>query len=267
MTFFDRLNQRMARTAPLCVGIDPHPGVLDAWGLPHSVAGVEKLAMTLVEALADQVAVFKPQSAFFERWGSPGIAVLERCVSELTARGALVIADVKRGDIGSTMTAYAEAYLDSGPLSVDAITLSAYLGFDALAPAIQLAARNGRGVFVLARTSNPEGADLQLGHTVSGQVVAQSIVDQAVRWNQDLGQRVVGVVVGGTHADLGVDLTRFDAAILIPGIGAQGGTVSRLAQSFRGTNALLLPSVSREVLKAGGDPAALVAAVDSVIAA
>ena len=266
MRFFDRLSAKVDAVGALCVGIDPHPSVLDAWGVAQDLSGVEKVALGTVEALADRVAAFKPQSGFFEQWGSAGIAVLERCISSIHQAGGLVILDVKRGDIGSTMTAYARAYLADGPLSVDAITLSPYLGFDSLLPAIELAEADGRGVYVLARTSNPEGAEIQLGHTTGGVGIAQSIVDQAGERNRATGGNAVGLVVGGTHDSLGVDLVSYTGSILVPGIGAQGGTISGVKAHFSQTSALILPTVSREVLNAGPAPANLRAAVGKVLA-
>ena len=260
MTFFRRLASRVERLGALCVGIDPHPGVLDAWGASHDAAGAERVGLGLIDAVGDRVAAFKPQSAFFEQWGSAGIAVLERVIRSAREAGALVILDVKRGDIGSTMAAYAAAYLGDGPLGVDAITASPYLGFDSLAPAIDLAEAGERGVFVLARTSNPEGAGVQLAQTPDGVSTAQSVVDAAVARNAG-GSAVVGLVVGGTHADPGVDLGSFSGAVLVPGIGAQGGTIAGVQAVFAGCPGLVLPSVSREVLLAGPAPADLRAAV------
>jgi orotidine-5'-phosphate decarboxylase len=223
------------------------------------------MALGTIDALGDHVACFKPQSAFFEIWGSRGISLLEKCISAIRDTGALTILDVKRGDIGSTMEAYARAYLSNGPLEVDAITVSPYLGFGSLTPAFQMAQAHDTGVYVLTRTSNQEGTDLQLGTTQGGHGIAQSIVDQAQEWNQSTGVNTVSLVVGGTHSDLGIDLTGFSSSLLIPGIGAQGGTISGLESSFAGTPALLLPSVSREVLLAGPDPHRLHQAVDQVL--
>ena len=157
-SFGVRLRAASAANGPLCAGVDPHPGLLAAWGLPHSLAGIERFAATCVEAFAGNVAVVKPQSAFFEVFGSAGVAVLERVLTDLRAAGTLTILDAKRGDIGTTMDAYAEAFL--GPQAAapaDALTVSPYLGYGALRPAIDLAAAQGRGVFVLVLTSNPEG--------------------------------------------------------------------------------------------------------------
>ncbi|MDR2895679.1 MAG: orotidine-5'-phosphate decarboxylase [Propionibacteriaceae bacterium] len=265
-TWMERLNRRTGALGSLCVGIDPHVGLLQAWGLPVSLDGLRRFADRTVTALADQVACFKPQVAFFERWGSQGMAVLEETLANLRQAGALVIADAKRGDIGSTMQAYADAWLGEGPLACDALTVSPYLGIGALQPAIDLAAAKQRGLFVLARTSNPEGTAIQLAWTSDGRSVAQTMVDAAGQINHDLGTPVMGLVVGGTRADVGVDLTDFQGTVLIPGIGAQGGTMSGLRSSFAGTKAKLLPSVSREVLAAGPAAASLRASVARLLA-
>ncbi|MEU0736315.1 orotidine-5'-phosphate decarboxylase [Streptomyces lavendulocolor] len=160
--FGARLRHAMDARGPLCVGIDPHDSLLSAWGLHDDVQGLERFTRTVVDALADRVAVFKPQSAFFERFGSRGVAVLERAVADLRDAGALVVLDAKRGDIGSTMTAYAETFLrKDSPLFADALTVSPYLGYGSLKPAVDLARDNGCGLFVLALTSNPEGAEVQ----------------------------------------------------------------------------------------------------------
>ena len=155
--FGQRLRDAMDDRGPLCAGIDPHAGLLEAWGLTDSVNGLEKFALSAAEALAPSVAAVKPQSAFFERFGSRGIAVLERVVETSREAGALVVLDVKRGDIGSTAQAYADAYLDpASPMAVDAITATPFLGFGSLDPMLATAREHGKGVFVLALTSNPE---------------------------------------------------------------------------------------------------------------
>jgi orotidine-5'-phosphate decarboxylase len=264
-SYLDRLTARIAQVGALCVGLDPHPGVLQAWSLPVDVRGMERLVRSVVAALADRVACFKPQSAFFEVWGAAGLAVLERTIAEAQAAGALVIVDAKRGDIGSTMTAYAEAYLGDGPLAGDAVTLSPYLGFGSLAPAYDRAEATGRGVYVLAQTSNPEGAAVQLATAADGRTVVQSIVDAATARNQASGQNAIGLVIGGTHATLGADLSAFTGSILVPGIGTQGGTIAGARRLFGSAPAVLLPSVSREVLLAGPDEPDLQAKVDELL--
>jgi len=265
-----RVTAAVALRGPLCVGIDPHPQLLAEWGLPASADGLRRFALTAVEALAGEVAAIKPQSAFFERYGSAGIAVLEEVIAAGRARGALVIADVKRGDIGSTMTAYASAYLTEGaPLAADAVTLSPYPGFAALAPAFDEARRCGRGVFVLARTSTADGDAIQQAiqrtarqdgsrGTGSGRTVAQSVVDAAAERNagaSPVGH--VGVVVGATRKGHGLDLARLNATILAPGLGAQGATAAELPGVFGEALRFVLPSASREVLRHGPDPLAL----------
>ncbi|KIF70777.1 Orotidine 5'-phosphate decarboxylase [Streptomyces sp. AcH 505] len=256
--FGARLRAAMDTRGPLCVGIDPHPGLLTAWGLADDVAGLERFARTTVEALAGQVAVLKPQSAFFERFGSRGVAVLETAVAEARSAGALVLMDAKRGDIGSTMQAYAATYLDKdSPLFSDAVTVSPYLGFGALRPALDAAAISGAGVFVLALTSNPEGAEVQRATAADGRPVAQLILDHIAAENAGatpLGS--VGAVVGATLGDVRVDLA-VNGPLLAPGIGAQGATPADLSGVFGPAINDVLPSVSRGVLRYGPDIRAL----------
>jgi orotidine-5'-phosphate decarboxylase len=269
-TFGARLRVAMDEHGPLCAGIDPHPGLLAHWGLQESVQGLERFAMTCVQAFAGTVAVVKPQSAFFERFGSAGVAVLERTLAGLRESGTLSILDVKRGDIGSTMAAFAAAYLGpDSPLRADAITLSPFLGFESLRPALDLARAGGRGVFVLTLTSNPEGAQVQ--HAVSaGRTVAARIVDSVRRQNALdsaaglLGS--VGMVIGATVGEgvqrLGLDLAAANAPLLAPGVGAQGATAGDLAKVFGPALGNVLAASSREILSAGPDVAALKAAAD-----
>jgi orotidine-5'-phosphate decarboxylase len=262
--FGARLEAATTHRGALCVGIDPHPNLLSTWGLPDSITGLSRFADICVEAFGDLAAVVKPQSAFFESYGSPGIAVLERSVSALRAAGALVILDVKRGDIGSTMDAYAAAYLSpTSPLAVDAITVSPYLGVGSLEPAFSLAREHGNGVFVLALTSNPEGSQVQHALGPDGRSVAQTLVDELGERNggaEPFGS--LGVVVGATISpDVEINLSTLNGPFLVPGIGAQGGTADDVRRIFGASTNAVLPSVSREVLRAGPDAAALRAAV------
>ena len=257
-TFGVRLRVAMDERGPLCAGIDPHASLLRAWGYDDDVAGLERFTMTAVEALADTVAAVKPQSAFFERHGSRGIAVLEKAVSAARQLGALVILDVKRGDIGSTAQAYADAYLDqSSPLAVDAITASPFLGVGSLDPMLDTAARHDAGVFVLALTSNPEGPQVQHARTTDGATVAGTVLDALRRRNagaDPLGSfgAVVGATIGGTDEDLAVN-----GPLLVPGIGAQGGAPDDVRRIFRTAVRNVLPSSSREILAVGPDVADL----------
>ena len=251
--FGARLVAAIDERGPLCVGIDPHPELLRAWGLPTSVAGLERFALTVVEALAPTVAVLKPQSAFFESYGSAGIAVLERVLADTRQAGALVLLDAKRGDIGSTMSAYAAAYLtDGSPLAADALTVSPYLGFGSLTPAVDVALAEGRGLFVLALTSNPEGRAVQHAVDADQKTVAQAIVDQVGALNagdDPIGS--IGLVVGATVGRTGLDLSSVNGPLLAPGLGAQGASAADLRLVFGDAHGALLPTTSREVLGAG----------------
>jgi orotidine-5'-phosphate decarboxylase len=260
--FGTRLHAVTAARGPLCVGIDPHPKLLAAWGLADDVAGLERFSLTVVEALADRVAVLKPQVAFFERHGSRGVAVLERVLAEAASGGALTIADAKRGDIGSTMAAYADAFVGEGsPLAADAVTASPYLGFGSLRPLLDLAATTGRGVFVLGLTSNPEGPAVQHAVGPDGRSVARVVLDgvRAENAPQIAAGRLlgsVGAVIGATvGADaaraLGLDLAVVHGPLLAPGIGAQGATAEDLRLVFGAARPSVLPSSSREVLAGG----------------
>lgn len=255
-SFGARLRKALDGRGPLCVGVDPHAALLGSWSLPDSVAGLERFALTVVEALAERVAVLKPQSSFFERFGSAGIAVLERTIAEARAAGALVILDVKRGDIGSTVEAYADAYLDpSSPLFADAITVSPYLGFGALEPFFERAEQHGCGVFVLAFTSNPEGAGVQRATTAEGVTVGASILAQAAARNGDaVPMGPVGAVVGATLTEpIPFDLAALNGPLLAPGLGAQGATPADLRGVFGDALANVVPSMSREILRGGPD--------------
>ena len=270
--FGTRLAAAMDERGPLCVGIDPHEHLLASWGLPASAAGVREFALRTVSELKGSVAAVKPQSAFFEQYGSAGVAALEETLAAARDAGLLTVLDIKRGDIGSTMGAYAKAYLDpASALAADSITVSPYLGFGALEPAFELAAAHGKGVFVLALTSNPEGAEVQ--HAVrDSESVAGSIVSrvrqrnaQALGTPDELGPfgLVVGATIGTAARDLGFDPSDCGGPILAPGVGAQGAGLTELRAVF-GDRALesgqVLATASRAVLGAGPDGLAETAA-------
>lgn len=255
--FGARLGLSMASRGPLCVGIDPHPELLAAWGLSTDVDGLRAFCDICVDAFRG-FAVVKPQVAFFEAHGAAGYSVLEGVIASLREAGVLVLADAKRGDIGTTMAAYAAAWTGDSPLSSDAVTASPYLGFGSLRPLLDTAAQHGRGVFVLAATSNPEGATVQLAE-VAGRTVAQSIVDDVSNENRSAGAGSVGVVVGATLSAV-PDLSALGGPVLVPGVGAQGGRPDALRGLGRARPGTILPAVSREVLRAGPDPIALRAA-------
>ncbi|MFJ2620225.1 orotidine-5'-phosphate decarboxylase [Glutamicibacter sp. NPDC087344] len=259
--FGTRLRQAMDANGPLCVGIDPHPGLLAAWGLEDSAAGVRTFSLRVIEAMSGVAAIVKPQVALYERFGSAGFAALEETLLTAKQAGLLTLADAKRGDIGSTMAAYATAWLDdSSPLASDAVTLSPYLGYESLRPAIDLAAATGRGVFVLGLTSNPEGPSVQ--HVGGDKSVARSIIEQVTAENaaaEDLGHvgLVVGATIGDAPAKLGIDLAASKAPLLTPGLGAQGATAQDIANAFASSYRQVLGTSSRDILKAGPELTAL----------
>ena len=284
--FGDRLAKAMAERGPLCVGIDPHPNLLEQWGLEDSAAGLAAFTEAVYEGCAPFAAALKPQVALFERHGSAGLAVLEALFARAAADGVLIVADAKRGDIGSTMKAYADAWLgSSSSLGTDSVTLSPYLGFESLRPALDLADENDRGTFVLALTSNPEGKSVQhvgasesgysgeSGGAVAKRIIAAATAENASRQWEQMGPcgLVVGATVGQALVDLGIDLSVFNGPILSPGYGAQGASAADLYRVFAGVESQVLVNSSRGVLAAGpsveGLAQAAQAARDDLLAA
>lgn len=270
-SFGQRLREALDAHGQLCVGIDPHEALLTAWGLPATADGVREFSLRVVDAAAGRVGVVKPQVAFFERYGSAGFAVLEEVLAACRAAGLVTIADAKRGDIGSTMDGYAAAWLTPGaPLEADALTVSPYLGPDSLRATIAHAVRSGKGVFVLAATSNPEAigiqsAELTIAAAARGQSVADWVAD-SVGWANRAadGLGPVGLVVGATvdRAEVGLsDASLEGAPILAPGFGAQGARLSEIEALFGALAPQVLASASRSVLAAG--PAGLTDAIDA----
>ncbi|MFV8380245.1 orotidine-5'-phosphate decarboxylase [Corynebacterium hindlerae] len=260
-TFGSKLLAATAERGRLCVGIDPHPSLLTAWNLPVSVEGVAEFSRICVAAFGDTVAVVKPQVAFYEAYGAKGFAILEETIGALKEKGTLVLADAKRGDIGSTMAAYAMAWLHpESALVCDAVTVSPYLGVGALQPAFELANQHGKGVYVLAATSNPEGQSVQGNRSDAGVTLAQQVVDEVAALNRTTAPSGApgnfGVVVGATLSQA-PDLSRLNGSVLMPGVGAQGGSAADVARLAAGVEHLAIPNISRAVLQAGPDVADL----------
>jgi len=265
--FAERVAGAVASTGPLCAGIDPSSELLHHWGLDDTPQGLRSFGLGCVEAFAGVVPVVKPQVAFFERMGSAGMGVLEEVLAACRDAGLLAIADAKRGDIGSTMAAYASAWLDpASPLVADAMTALAYLGLGALQPAFDLAASSGRGVIVVVRSSNPEGRSLQEARTAGtgadgpGPAVEDMLLGEIAALNHGglPTAGTVGAVVGATRTRSAFDLAALGGVVLAPGVGAQGGTADGAARLFAGCPpGTVLPSVSRSLLVAGPDTAAL----------
>lgn len=284
LSFGARTVKALHKRGPLCVGIDPHPQLLRNWGLDDDLASATRFCLTMVDSLAGEVAFIKPQSAFFERFGSQGIALLEQVIARCRQAGTQVILDVKRGDIGSTMQAYAQAYLDpDSALAVDAVTASPYAGVGALQPLFDMAAARNRGVFILALTSNSEGVALQKSLRKDGRTIAQSVIDDVADINAEaepLGS--VGVVVGATISqcrqfqtanlrqktygithtsaqpgEAAHDLSAVNGPILVPGMGAQGGQPSDLRRVLGNAATAAIPTYSREIARHGPTEASL----------
>lgn len=258
--FGERLATALQAHGPLCLGIDPHAELLKVWNLPDSADGAREFGLRAVDAAVGTVGLVKPQVAFFERHGSAGIAALETVIASARAAGLLVIADAKRGDIGSTVEGYAHAWLSIGsPLEADALTVVAYQGIGSLAPATALAEAAGKGLFVLAATSNPEALAIQSARTADGRTVAASILGDVDALNHSVEDDRIGpfgVVIGATidPAAFGLDLDAAGATpILAPGFGEQGALPGELGARYGAAASRVVASVSRGALRVGPD--------------
>ncbi|MCS6574986.1 MULTISPECIES: orotidine-5'-phosphate decarboxylase [Curtobacterium] len=270
-SFGDRLASAVRERSPLCVGIDPHAATLAAWGLGRDEQGLAAFGAALVDAAAGRAAIVKPQVAFFEAAGVAGYRALDATIRRARDAGLLVVADVKRGDIGTTGDDYALAWLDrDGPFAADAMTVSPYLGYGSLRGTIDVARRNGAGVFVLAATSNPEARVLQTAVLAegprTGRTVAAGIVLDVADDNRSVGDQAlgdVGLVLGATLRldDFGIDADAIGSApVLAPGFGAQGARIEDLRALYGARAEQVLVSESRGLLTDGPDGvAALVA--------
>jgi orotidine-5'-phosphate decarboxylase len=259
--FAERVEAAAERCGPLCAGIDPSGQLLSQWGLRDDAEGLRAFCRTCVEAFSGVVGVVKPQVAFFERHGSAGLAELERLVADASAARLVVIADAKRGDIDSTAEAYADAWLNpASPLAADAVTVHAYLGLGALAPLVHLAGAHGRGVLVVARSSNPEGRALQQARTADGRAVEDMLLAEVAGLNAsgEVPTGTVGAVVGATLPPSDFELSQLGGVVLAPGLGAQGAGPGDVAARFAGCPpGTVLPSSSRGLLRHGPDPETL----------
>ena len=263
--FGERLTKVFDRRGQLCVGIDPHPYLLEQWGLPDSAAGLREFGLTVVAAAVDgDAGMVKPQVAFFERHGSAGFSALEDVIAAARHSGLLVIADAKRGDLGTSVEAYGQAWLTPGsPLEADALTISAYMGVGSIQAPMELAEATGKGLFVLAATSNPEARSVQTASLGGAQTVASSIVSDVVEWNRAHGAErtlgSVGVVLGATvdFDDYAIDRDSLAGTpatpVLAPGFGHQGATYADLDRLYGAAAPFAVVSASRSILQAGPD--------------
>ena len=248
-SFGERLLGVFESHGHLCVGIDPSVSQLRSWELPDSAQGAKNFAFSILDAVRDHVGIIKPQVAFFEQFGPEGLAALTEVLEEAQSRGLLVIADAKRGDIGSTMEAYSRAWLSSEAVFVcDALTVSPYLGLDSLNDTVEIALQNSRGLFILAATSNPEALPIQSSER-NGQSVAASVLSFASSNGKGkLGS--VGVVLGATveFSGLGIDVGVAPSfPVLVPGFGAQGARLSEARELLGAYASVSVCSVSRSV--------------------
>ena len=263
-TFGQRLAGALDAHGALCVGIDPHEALLKAWGMDADAAGAREFGLRVVDASVGRVGIVKPQVAFFERYGSKGFAALEDVLAAARDAGLLVIADAKRGDIGTTMEGYASAWLEPGsPLEADAVTLSPYLGPDSLDKTLKTALRHRKGAFVLAATSNPEAAVVQQALVdddapIEGQRVAERVARDVGSMNMGLPGALgsIGVVVGATvdRAAFGLtDMVLAGTPILAPGFGAQGADPADIPRLFGYVAMNVIANESRSILAVGPD--------------
>lgn len=262
-SFGSRLQKGFEKYGQLCVGIDPHAALLEEWALEDTVEGLRSFSFAVLEAAVDRVAVIKPQVSFFERHGSKGFEVLEQLALRAAESDIQVIMDAKRGDIGSTMDGYFDAWLGkTAPFVCDALTVSPYLGFDSLQTVMSEALERGKGLFILAATSNPEGKQVQRAKNGETSVAAEiyAALEAANRVSADANARVgsFGAVVGATLnlSAFGLASIQSDASqltpLLAPGFGAQGAQLSDAGDLFGASANRVLASVSRSVLSAGG---------------
>jgi orotidine-5'-phosphate decarboxylase len=246
----------------LCVGIDPHSSLLQSWGLADSVAGLREFSLAVVEACASRVSLIKPQVSFFERFGAAGYEVLSEVTQLAHNAGLVVVADAKRGDIGTTMDAYLEAWFgNKSELYADALTVSPYLGLGAISEGFDKWIEAGKGVYSLVATSNPQGETVQRAKIEDRTLAAD-------QWNQlsslnGTGFGPYGAVVGATLdlASFGIDSSILNVPVLAPGFGAQGALLSEAGAIYGSLAKNVAFSVSRSVLKAG--PAGIVDAINA----
>jgi orotidine-5'-phosphate decarboxylase len=258
--FSTRFDLVRAACGPLAWGLDPSGAILDEWGLGDTPEGLDRFVEIVLPVAAETVGVVKPQAAFFERHGWRGIRTLARLIEEARSAGLLVVLDAKRGDVGSSNLAYAEAYLGpDAPMKVDALTVHPYLGIAAMQPFVERAAESGSCLFVVTRSSNPEGRAVQASFDAAGRSVEQSLLDHIGELNHELAPGrvgLIGAVIGPTHLDSALDLVAPNALYLAPGVGRQGATPQDVAEVFASCPDRVMPSASRSLL-ASPDPSRL----------
>lgn len=260
-SFFERLQNGIEANSRLCLGIDPSESELIEWDLPDNASGAREYGLRCIDAAAGRLAIVKPQVGFFERFGSAGFLALEEILTQARAAGLIVIADAKRGDIGSTMLGYAQAWFgDDSPLRADALTVSGYLGPDSLDGMLEYASDVQGGLFVLCATSNPEAKQLQTAR-VGNKTVSKLVLEAAQR----VVDKNLGLVIGATQslADFGLESIHEQdckVPILAPGFGAQGAKLTDIEKIFGASSPNVIASMSRGLTSSG--PQKLKEAID-----
>jgi len=261
-TFVSRLSRRIEEYGPLCLGIDPSIDSLTRCGLPNTAQGAFDFGRVLLDAARYEIAIAKPQVAYFERFGSAGILALEELALLARNENVLMLIDAKRGDIDTTGEAYGEAFFSSSsPLKVDAVTLNPFLGFESLRKLLDFAVRNDGGAFIVVRSSNPEGEELQTARLRNGTTIAEDLCQKITTFNLSLDLETlgpIGAVLGATCDDAAAIAEALPQSFLLaPGIGAQGATLETLSLRLAGARGRVIPSVSRAVLFDGCGPVEL----------
>lgn len=255
LAFHARFEKLAQARSGFCLGLDPTPELLLAYGLSDNAQGLKSFCRIIVEAAQDHLSLIKPQSAYFERFGPQGMEIMGDTIKDFQKSGTLVLLDVKRSDIGSTLSAYAEAYLGSASaFGGDAMTATPYLGFDALKPLFERAAQTSTAVFVVVASSNPEGEALQSARMKDGKSIIEHLADAISECNKTYPQaKPAHAVVGATRADIDAKfLARLNGAlVLAPGIGTQGAKLDDLPPALLSVRQNLIPMAARSVLSAG----------------
>jgi orotidine-5'-phosphate decarboxylase len=255
--FADRLNALPTTADRLCVGIDPHPGILADWGLPDSPEGITRFARAVLDTASTHgIQLLKPQVAFFERHGVAGMAALADTIGRAREAGLVVIADAKRGDVGSTVAAYASAWLEpGGDFESDAVTTVAFQGVGSIEPMCEAALHYNKGLFVLVNTSNPEGWVLQGARVGGAETVSQYLLNGLIEREQRSPRRGwLGAVIGATLTAETRSVTvpgDMPLWILAPGFGHQGASLSDVSALFGDASSRVIPTVSRSIVSNG----------------
>lgn len=253
MHYADRLQERIAKTSPVCVGLDPMLGKLPQ-GITKDVDGARQFCIGIIDAVKDIACAVKPQLAYFELLGWQGMKALYEVSAYAKSQGLIVIADGKRNDIGSTCDAYAEAYLGADT-PFDALTVTPYLGSDGVLPFAARCSKNSKGMYVLVKTSNDSSGELQdlpTGDEVVHEYLAQLVESWAA---QQLGAKTlssVGAVVGATYPEELKYLRTImpHVPFLIPGYGAQGGSAEDCRHGFLSDGTGAVVNSARAILYA-----------------